>query len=568
VDGLPLKELSLANNQITKIQPLVPFLENGFNIYTDYNYHSENKKIELHKNPIQDCPLDIIAQGSAAVIQYFKDIAEKGTFYVYESKMLIVGEPRAGKTTLRKNLLEPGYKVQKNDVETIGVEVCPNWQFPYTEDVSKPFIANIWDFGGQDRQYPLHQYFMSADTLYVLLSDDRADNTALDKWFSMIKLLGGKAYKLIVVLNEIKRSSGVTNFKPKKYKDLGFEFETHQLDFSKDTERMQSLRAAIQKSLSTLPHISMALPGNCEGVRKALIKKRNEKIDYITYSDYEMACASVGMHDAAEQRKVLSYLGLVGDIVHYDNDDNLLDLIVLNPHWIIEAIYAVITHQDFDETHSKGRFTRQVLFDFWQQPVGTRKKVYKESECQKLLPLLLKNQFDICFKLKGSETYLVPLCMPEDLPDHEFEQNRALVLLFKYEMMPPGMLTRLIVRLSDDIKAELVSKMGIVLETKAVLAKVEEYKLENDANKYIRLSVIGSPAAQKDYLAILKKELLAVQNHWFKNLVYDELVPCICADCQAEKVGHFHKIADIQKRIEKQKKIFHVEMATILIFLN
>ncbi|OQY02096.1 MAG: hypothetical protein B6I26_01855 [Desulfobacteraceae bacterium 4572_130] len=43
-----------------------------------------------------------------------------------------------------------------------------NWKFKINDKTN--FKAHIWDFGGQQIQYMLHQFFLTSDCLYVLMS--------------------------------------------------------------------------------------------------------------------------------------------------------------------------------------------------------------------------------------------------------------------------------------------------------------------------------------------------------------------------------------------------------------
>src|SRR5690606_20263662 len=100
------------------------------------------------------------------------EAAKYGTEPLQEAKLLIVGEPRHGKSSLRKKLLDPNYKIpDKTLAETLGVEIYPNYKVPIP-DTQEQVNVNIWDFGGQEKQYYLHQYFLKKNAVYVLVSDD------------------------------------------------------------------------------------------------------------------------------------------------------------------------------------------------------------------------------------------------------------------------------------------------------------------------------------------------------------------------------------------------------------
>jgi len=78
--------------------------------------------------------------------------------YLAEAKLLIVGEPGAGKTSLAKKILDPDYVLDATEDSTEGIDVMA-WQFPASTGVrdqageqllQRDFRANIWDFGGQE----------------------------------------------------------------------------------------------------------------------------------------------------------------------------------------------------------------------------------------------------------------------------------------------------------------------------------------------------------------------------------------------------------------------------------
>jgi GTPase SAR1 family protein len=71
-------------------------------------------------------------------------VREQGTARLYEAKLLIVGEPGVGKTTLMKKLLDPEYQVPHEEDSTVGIQVHQGWAFSYTRDDKINFRANLW----------------------------------------------------------------------------------------------------------------------------------------------------------------------------------------------------------------------------------------------------------------------------------------------------------------------------------------------------------------------------------------------------------------------------------------
>ncbi|MCP4294612.1 MAG: hypothetical protein GY786_03305, partial [Proteobacteria bacterium] len=184
-----LNSLDLSDTNITDVSFIVnlPCLE-----YIDLD------NIETLEEP----PKQIIDEGIDAIRNYFQQKSEQGTGYLYEAKVLVVGEPGSGKTSLRKKLVDPEYKVPNKEISTLGVEVQKDWDFPFsTEERDVTFNTSIWDFGGQDIQYMIHQYFLTGKSLYIMVADERKQNTHYEYWFNIIQLLGENS-PVLVVLNK------------------------------------------------------------------------------------------------------------------------------------------------------------------------------------------------------------------------------------------------------------------------------------------------------------------------------------------------------------------------------
>jgi GTPase SAR1 family protein len=129
-------------------------------------------------NPIENPPMEVIEQGNQAILDYFRDLETQGTEKLNEAKLIIVGEPGAGKTSLMETLLNPEFKLCPDTETTLGITVSEGWEFPHPQKPDTPFTTNIWDFGGQQIQYMTHQFFLTPGAAYVLVSaNDRKEPT-------------------------------------------------------------------------------------------------------------------------------------------------------------------------------------------------------------------------------------------------------------------------------------------------------------------------------------------------------------------------------------------------------
>ena len=110
--------------------------------------------VKYHFNSHSLVPQEIQAQGHRAEAA-FREAMEKGSVEVYRGRIMLIGQDRAGKTSLKKFLL--GIPFDPEEESTVGIKVDPtkfeveidqvkNWQFTdhkkldlseYREEIAK-----------------------------------------------------------------------------------------------------------------------------------------------------------------------------------------------------------------------------------------------------------------------------------------------------------------------------------------------------------------------------------------------------------------------------------------------
>ncbi len=138
-----LNYIDLRHNKITDLTPLKKFIDGGFDVLLNSNNrpkYSFRNIIFVGENPLLNPPISIVQNGNEYIMAHFNDIAEHGEFEILEAKLLIIGEPKAGKTTLRKKIFNLDYPVPcDEEKETIGVQIQQGWNFPFSKDPTKTF---------------------------------------------------------------------------------------------------------------------------------------------------------------------------------------------------------------------------------------------------------------------------------------------------------------------------------------------------------------------------------------------------------------------------------------------
>ncbi|MEE9302182.1 MAG: COR domain-containing protein [Thiotrichaceae bacterium] len=379
------------------------------------------------------------------MLSYFKDIEEQGTEKLNEAKLIIVGEPEAGKTTLMETLIDPDYELPEVSESTLGIEVREGWEFPHPnpEQAGETFTANIWDFGGQQIQYMTHQFFLTPSAGYVLLSaNDRKEPTNFPYWFKIIHLLGeehGRYSPVLVVLNEkddkfINKFNFDLTFYQDRYPEL--QIEICEVNLAKRDGRFQAMRETVQRQLSQLSHVTDDRPARWNDIRNDLRELAKNK-DYINFSQYAEVCHKNSVKEEVSQRVLSGYLHRLGSLLHFSDDPSLRDFIILKPQCAVDAVYSVLVDKEVSD--SNGRFTQEKLDAIW--------KDYIISERGHLLNLMKQENFEICYELECDnhgkpKTYIAPQLLNSQQPEFQWDDTDSLKFRFQYTFMPEGIITR------------------------------------------------------------------------------------------------------------------------------
>jgi len=130
-------------------------------------------------------PMAIVRAGKIAVLQFLRDLA-KGQSPSHLIKVVLLGDQRAGKSSLADSLMLGHPATRADNDRTVGIEVR-RWRL----GKNSPLVANIFDAAGQRVYRATHGFFMSAGALFlhVVRSDmaEEAAVAALLEWVEVVQ---------------------------------------------------------------------------------------------------------------------------------------------------------------------------------------------------------------------------------------------------------------------------------------------------------------------------------------------------------------------------------------------
>jgi len=487
------------------------------------------QKLSVSGNPIKTPPLEVVEKGVKAINDYFRQLEVEGQDYLFEAKLIIVGEGGAGKTTFVKKIENSNYQLQEEELSTKGIDVI-QWHFPMDDE--RRFRVNIWDFGGQEIYHATHQFFLTKRSLYALVADTRKEDTDFYYWLNVVDLLSDSS-PMVIIKNEKQDRHREINERM-----LREEFSNLQETLATNLATNRGFSEIIKKikhHICQLPHIGTPLPKTWVKVREALEKDHR---DHISIEDYLATCQENGFMERNDSLQLSGYLHDLGVCLHFQEDPLLKKTVILKPKWGTDAVYKVLDNKTVMQ--NLGQFIRTELTNIWDAPE------YANMQ-DELLQLMIN--FKLCYKIPGSQdTYIAPQLLTENQPEYQWDEKNNLIMRYTYEFMLKGIITQFIVAMHQFIAAQKnVWKSGVILEKDQTRAEVIEYY----GKREIRIRISGKH--KKEMMAIVTYELEKIHAS-YRRLEYSQLIPCNCAMCRDSQEPHFYPYETLRKFLEDRQR--------------
>jgi internalin A len=330
-----LKQLLLDDTSVEDLQPLKGLIEQGIEVNL-----SAYGGIMLQNCPLTNPPIEIARQGNKAILKYWEEQSAQGTVPIFEAKLLIVGDPSSGKTSLYRRMFRKDLPLPEADEKTRGIDIH---RFDYDLPDGNQMRFNVWNFGGQQIYHATHQFFLTKRSIYVLLDDTQKSHSKVHDeyfkyWLGLLELYGGQSPVLIF-----------QNMKGGRFK---------QIDLMAIRERFpqvigsyagnllvehsaDALLVAIKEAAQQLEHVGTPWPKKWLEIRNALEVLAATK-PYIEEKDYFELYKTHSAFKEEDALQLSQWLHDLGALLHFQDEPMLKRLLILQSTWATDAVYKIL----------------------------------------------------------------------------------------------------------------------------------------------------------------------------------------------------------------------------------
>lgn len=530
--------LNLSYNQIIDIRALIKLIENGISLNKRSSY---DKGLHLKDNPLEYPPLQTLMQGNDAVMRFFKKINEEGIDSIFEAKLTLVGEGSAGKTSLLKRLLDSTAKLPEEKKRTRGISI-EDWEFK--KQKNKKHIAHIWDFGGQDVYYPVHRFFLTENSVFVLMASSRQNTHHFDYWIPTIYQFGGRSPIILgqtchegntTPWNDIGAYIANDNFNIIKDQQKNY----HEINLPQKNKGLAEIKKSIINQILILPHYKKNVPKSWLVIRELINNLKKENC--ISYLDLKKRIMNSNPESFRKKEDVddcIKFFHSIGVLLWYDKEHQLKNWVVLNPKWSVDAVYRIIDDQKI--LRQKGIILSSDFERVWN------KTIYEDKH--EILKEMLE-VFKIAFPKKHNKSdYIMPTRLQSIPPENIWHDSESCLRIeYRYEFMPKGMINQISAELSRYIiDDDQVWNNGVNFCEGETTCQV----LEDFYNRKITVKAKGNDA--RSIIMIIMNAVKDI-SEGYKGVNPKIIIPCICKECtnQDEKSAFSYEM--LLEKIKKNK---------------
>jgi len=460
---------------------------------------------------LESPPMEVIKQGRQAVLDWFEAIKLK----LNEIKIILLGDPKAGKTSLLKRLKYNDFDLDEKQTDGVNIEDIEFGEcIPFENQKSLHEITgHFWDFGGQEIMNATHQFFLTKRSVYVLVLDARKDANNADQirqWVKRVQATGGNS-PIVVLANQIDVNSG-----------FGFE---NEIDLQKEFpqikcflkiscltgESLDLLKQKLEEIIPTAELFETKIDEKWIAIKDKLQEETKSK-HFLNETRFLEICNEFELKECSKQKNAITFLNDLGMVLHFDNL-NLSEYYVLDPYWITYGVYQILTSVYAGEKKGivemdKLKFIINDEEDKKEiyQTENYRKIQYSSNERRFLIDIL--HYFKLCFCLPDNSKFIIPDLLdtlePQNVTEPIRRSKETIQFVYEYSYLPKSIMPHTIVELHKSMTH--MWRTGCVLQNKYGKALITSYQ------NRIFITVEGEYKKKRELLAVIRYRMDTI-NH-------------------------------------------------------
>ncbi len=493
--------------------------------------------IREHIGNINNSFLSILKQGHQATIAYYEAL-KNGSQQAKEIKILLLGDGGAGKTTLMKRLL--GDAVNKDEKETQGITI--------EKDLIDDIQINYWDFGGQEIQHNTHQFFLTENSIYLLVLDNRREEQPA-YWLEYVKSLGGNS-PVIIVSNKIDNTAhSIDKFDAVYLKEkYPFIHGFHKVS-AIDGNNVDYLKKALVELIKT--QIFPVFGKSWIDIKAYIEKETVLGKNYLTSEAYHAYCQAIV--DERSEETILTWLRNMGRISYYQRNLNTKHFYILNPEWLTYAVYKIILSEKAVQQNGTLKVSdfEEILREIPQENTLKSRKHYRYEPRDSGFLLEMMKEYNLCYTTDNQQI-IIPSAIKMSYKTNFSIQENSLKFYFQYlDFLPPAIFSRFLVRLYSKRKGDAVWRTGIELFD----TDTQSHALVREDKDKKRIYIYVNGERRREFFQQLRSQIVEL-NQLFPKMRVEERIPIPSAKLEEQSVDYEELI---NHELDKKDEYYHAK---------